>query len=759
MRNESATLTAFTCPLFSALIWLLLLAAPFAYPAAPGAADAPRIALVLSGGGARGGAHIGVLKVLEDLRVPVHCIAGTSMGALVGGTYATGVPARRIEHTVVQNDWTDTFTRASLRGEMPMRLKQDGDSLQNPLELGIGTRGVATAGGLVATQGVEDMIRHLVAAGRGTEDFDDLPIPFRAVATDVVASEMVVLGDGDLVIAMRSSMAVPGAFAPVRLGDRVLVDGGLVRNLPVDVARQACDPDVVIAVRLQSPVPQPDDLLSSLAVTARTIDVVIQANELAQWQALNPRDIGIVVPIENFDSGDFGRIAEVIPQGEAAARAHAGALSRYALSPDDYLAWREGVRARRLSNEASLVEQVRISGLVRVDPDYVLNRLRTIPGTVVDEAAISADADRIFALGEFERVDYQVSGAPDARHIEYRAKEKSWGPHYLDLGLGLHASTDGDFFYLLRAEHRRTWLNRRGAEWRSVLQFGRDTDLLTELYQPLDVDQRWFVRPALFAGQRLEDFFAGDERVATLADQKYYAGLDVGISPTNTFEASVGIRYGESDVDRNTGSLVLPEYHYKDAALVARALFDNLDAPVLPTSGWYGRFEYTGLQESLGADLDYERLEAVLMKPLSVGANTLYVKAGYGDSLGTRLPPNDAFAIGGMRSLPGLRTGQLRGQSYWLASASYARALLSGGSLLDTALSGGITVSAGRVRKPYDGLDQEDDAVSSLALFLRARTPLGPLNLTAGYASTSHLELALSIGRPIDEGSLFGSLF
>lgn len=728
-------------------------------PALASVADAPRIALVLAGGGARGGAHIGVLKVLEELRVPVHCIAGTSMGALVGGTYAAGLPARRIERIVVGNDWTETFTRASLRNAMPMRLKQDGDSLQNPLEIGIGADGIATSGGLLTTQGVEDMIRELVAFGRGTENFDDLPIPFRAVATDVIASEMVVLSDGDLALAMRSSMAVPGAFAPVRMDDKVLVDGGLVRNLPVDVARSACNPDVVIAVRLESPAPDPDDLVSSLAVTARTIDVVIRANELVQWGSLTPADVGIVVPIEDFTSADFGRIRDVVPQGEAAARAHRADLARYSLSQADYRAWRDRVRDRRRSNEASLVESVTVTGLERVDPDYVLGRLRTIPGTVVDDDAISADADRIFALGEFERVDYELSGEPDARHIVYEAKEKSWGPNYVDLGLGLYASTDGDFFYVFRADHRRTWLNRRGAEWRNVLQLGRDSDFLTELYQPLDDPQRLFVRPALFLGQRLEDFFAGDERVATLEDQKIYGEVNLGLSPSNRFETSVGLRYGETNVDRNTGSLDLPEYHYKDAGIVARALYDSLDAPVLPVSGWYGRIEYYGVTESLGADLDYDRLEAVFMKPLTFGANTINFKAGYGDSLGTVLPPNDAFSLGGMRSLPGVQVGQLRGQSYWITSASYARSLLRTSSLVGSAVSGGITVSAGRMRDPVVGLEREDDTVSSLALFLKARSPLGPLSLSTGFASTGNVEIALSIGRQIDEGSLFGSLF
>ena len=218
-------------------------------------ADRPRIGLVLGGGGAKGAAHIGVLRVLDEMRIPVDCVTGTSMGALVGATFASGMPPEEIEKAVLAINWSKTVGTEGLRDRTPIHRKLAGITYTNSLDLGIKDGQVKAASGLLKTQDIEDVIRGLVAGARLTKDFDDLPIPFRAVATDMLAGEMVVLDSGDLSVAMRASMAVPGAFSPVVIGDRVLSDGGMMRNLPVDIARDLCA-DVVIAVSLASPPPK-----------------------------------------------------------------------------------------------------------------------------------------------------------------------------------------------------------------------------------------------------------------------------------------------------------------------------------------------------------------------------------------------------------------------------------------------------------------------------------------------------------------------
>ena len=221
---------------------------------AAAASGRPRIGLVLAGGGAKGGAHVGVLKVLEEMHVPIDCIAGTSMGALVGGGYASGIPAKDLETFVTTIDWKKVVGSQGRRDLEPIEQKRDGVTYSNDFEFGITPDGIVLPGGLVNTSNIEDLLRSYVATARLTDQFDKLPIPYRAVATDMVTGSMVVLDKGDLATAMRASMAIPGAFAPVLMDDKILNDGGLVRNIPIDVARDLCADQVIVVNLVELPI-------------------------------------------------------------------------------------------------------------------------------------------------------------------------------------------------------------------------------------------------------------------------------------------------------------------------------------------------------------------------------------------------------------------------------------------------------------------------------------------------------------------------
>ena len=268
--------------------------------ARPGQASAataeqrPRIGLVLGGGGAKGAAHLGVLAVLDEMRIPVDCVVGTSMGALVGGIFATGQTATEIQAAVGEISWSETIAFAGRRKKEPMHRKLAGVTYSNSLEFGWGEGRLQTPRGFVDAQRIEQTIGSLVWSGQGVEDFDQLPIPFRAIATDMQTGEMVVLSSGDLALAMRASMAVPGIFAPVTLDGRILGDGGLSRNLGVDVARQTCA-DVVIAVAVPTPQPTAEQLQSPLSMMGRTIEVLIGAHEKQQLETLTDEDVRLVV--------------------------------------------------------------------------------------------------------------------------------------------------------------------------------------------------------------------------------------------------------------------------------------------------------------------------------------------------------------------------------------------------------------------------------------------------------------------------------
>jgi NTE family protein len=715
----------------------------------------PRIGLVLGGGGAKGAAHIGVLRVLEEMRIPVDCVTGTSMGALVGATFAAGMPPAEIERKVRAINWSATVGSEGLRDRTPVHRKLATITYTNNLELGLKDGQVTAPGGFLKTQDIEDVLRDLVADARFITDFDDLPLPFRAVATDMVAGEGVILESGDLSVAMRASMAVPGAFAPIVVEERVLSDGGMMRNLPVDVARGLCA-DVVIAVSLASPPPTKQDLLSGLALAGRSLDVMIDANQKAQLATLTERDVSIVVQMGDIGSASFERVPEAIPLGATAARSQAAALARYAVPEAEYLAWR--ARIDREQGPAVRLADVRITGTQRVNTEYLQAQLRVVrPGAAVTPAIIAEDTARLYALGDFEKVEYQLTGDPAAPTLEINAVEKSWGPNFVRFDLGLAASIGGDLLFALRGEHNRTWLNARGAEWLNTVQIGQESLLETRFFQPFDVRQRFFVEPSAKLGRRLDDVFVDGDRVATYALTGYYGQLDVGMNLATRAQLRAGLRRGVAEAEVETGGVDLPELDSTSVTeFVASIAYDTRDTVFLPTRGSRIQLRYLNAGSLLGGDQAYDLLEGIWLKAFPWRGDALQLFLAGGSDLGSELPPYRDFILGGIRSFPGLETGQLRGEAYWLAGTNYNWKLADIQSLFGQAIYAGLRLTAGEMRERVDEID--DGTIFGGALTFGGRTPLGPFLISVGGTSNHFWELQLTLGRPIAEGSILDDI-
>ncbi|NHA15977.1 patatin-like phospholipase family protein [Thioalkalivibrio sp. XN279] len=739
----------------------MLLAAPLhaAEPgqaAAPGqAAERPRIGLVLGGGGARGGAHVGILKVLDELRVPVDCVAGTSMGALVGATFASGMPADELERRLGAIDWAATIGTSVWRNLEPMQRKLSGVTYSNSIEFSAWGGELHGDAGFIPAQQVEAELRLLISGARNITDFDHLPLPFRAVATDLRSSSMVVLGAGDLGEAMRASMAVPGLFSPVVRGDQVLTDGGMVRNLPVDVARELCA-DVVIAVALAIPPPGADELSSLFTAAGRSIDVVIEANEKAQLATLESDDIAIVVPVGDIRAGDFARVMETIPLGEAAARAVAADLQRYAVPEDDYQRWRAAV-TRRASPPVHIAT-IEFRPLRHASAEYLATRLETRIGDEVTRAELEADMSRVFASGDFERVDYRlVPYHDDGYRLVIDAQEKRGETDFIRFDLGLAGSAGGDVLFALRADHRREWVNARGGQWSNALQLGQISALGTAFYQPLDVAQKYYVEPSLGVRRSLEDFFLDGDRIASYRLLETGAGVDVGVNVGNHLRLFSGVRMGIADFNLDTGAVsLLDEERSRDNSLVVGGLYDTRDSAYLPTRGSYGQFEYRNSNRWLGGEESYTQLEAVVGRALPWRKQVLLLVAGAGHTLSGDLPRYRDFRIGGARSFPAVQRGELRSEGYWSGSATWMLRLADIQALFGQVFYGGFGLQALRLLDPTDG--GPDETILGASFTLGARTPVGPLMLTLGVADNDSVELHLALGRPIAEGSLLDRL-
>jgi len=437
-----------------------------------------------------------------------------SVGALVGAGYASGLPAADLEAFVTGIDWQSVIGGVGRRSLQPIEQKRLGTAASTSAELGFRENQVVTAGGLTNTSAIDDVLRTYVARARMVPDFDQLPIPYRAVATDMVTGDMVVLKSGDLATAMRASMAIPGAFAPVALDKYILADGGMVRNIPVDIARETCA-DVVIVVNLVEPSTPPERLVQATQLLARSMDVMLVANERAQLATLTERDILIDVPTGDIGTADFTRIAETVPLGESAARLVADRLAALAVPEQEYAAW--GVRVTTKQAVETRVADVRVEGLERANVDYLRTFTRIRPGDTVDIAAISADAGQMSALDDIESVAYRLEGDLDNPALVWLPTEASIGPNVLRPSLGVHASGGGDLNFLLGVQHVRRWLNPRGGQWRNNVQLGYETLLTTSFYQPFDVAQRSFVEPALFGNRGAEDVYIDGNRFADTA--------------------------------------------------------------------------------------------------------------------------------------------------------------------------------------------------------------------------------------------------
>ncbi|MDH4256390.1 MAG: patatin-like phospholipase family protein [Gammaproteobacteria bacterium] len=722
---------------------------------APAAPSRPRVGLVLAGGGAKGGAHVGVLKVLEEMHVPIDCIAGTSMGALVGGGYASGIPAAGLEKFVTGIDWKTVVGGVGRRDLQTIEQKRAGVTYSNDIEMGLKHKQVLLPGGIVNTSSIEDLLRTYVARSRAQTDFDKLPIPYRAVATDMVSGKMVVLDSGDLATAMRASMAIPGAFAPVVTDKYILSDGGMVRNIPVDIARNLCA-DVVIVVNLVEEEVKREQLQTATQLVLRSSDVGIMANENLQLESLTERDVRIDVLMGDITTADFERIPDTIPLGEAATRAMASKLAVLAVPEAQYVAWRTGVTEGQ--NIDARVADVQYKGLERVNPQYLEQRAQLRPGDNIDTAKISAEATRMSALQEFESVEYRLTGDPGNPTLEWWPKEKAYGPNYLKFDLGLYGSEGGDLGFVVYGKHARTWLNSLGAEWRNEVQLGYFNNISTSLYQPLDIAQRFFVEPQAFWTRSWEDIFIDNDRLARYKFSDWGGRVDVGANLSDDAQVRVGYLYTRRKAEVETGSLILPETDRTDAGMTVTATFDSRDTAFNPTRGVAAALEYAYVDDSLGGDLNWERLELGLGLALPVRSDVVWLTLAGGTDLNSSLPRDRYFMLGGPGSFPGYELGELRLTDYWTASGSYLWKIKDIMRIRGQALYAGLRLEAGETFGRLEstvlpGFD-ENEMLYGGSLYLTGRTQIGPLTVGLGMTSNDSWSLWIAVGRPVGNGTI-----
>jgi NTE family protein len=712
--------------------------------ATPTTAGRPKVCLVLSGGGARGVAHVGVLKVLEELRVPIDCIVGTSLGAIIGGAYAHGVTPQELERRIVTADWESVLLDQPARMQLSVRDKElDRVQLGGP-EFGLHGGEVLLRSGAIIGQQLGAFLQTLIGPNEPLTSFDALPIPFRALATNIETGQLAVLAGGSLPAAMRASMAVPGVFAPSELGGALLADGGLVRNLGVDVAR-GFDPDVLIAVNLGTGLLKREELRSLIGVGSQMVNILTEQNVQVSLGQLRPQDILILPELGDFSSADFVNSPKVIPIGERAARAAAGRLATLSVSDGEFREYLARLHPRRGQPGIDVV-RLETSGLASVNPRIVEATFREASAGERTEEAIQRGIDALMVSDDFQQVQVRVEREQSERVLTLEPREKSWGPNYLRFGLGLSTDFDGESAFTLLADHRMTWLNSRGLEWRNRIALGDLTGIASELYQPLDLARQWFIAPRANAEQQLESIFIGEDAVSEYRNRRAQVGLDVGRRMGSLGELRLGYDWGIQSFRTATGLQVFDRQFDHTGAVSARLLIDQFDNWDFPTAGYLLRAEARASRPGLGAEVDYDTGIVEVEKAFGSERNRFRTGVVYHTSFGSDRPVYDAFALGGFLRLSGYADRQILTDEALLGRVVFERkiadfAALARGVFVATSLE--VAEIGNRLNGPEDS-----SVLWSGALFLAADTILGPLYLGAGFAESGNAAAYLFLGRP-----------
>ncbi|KWE26562.1 patatin [Burkholderia cepacia] len=786
VRPLCTTLVAFWCctvaaqPLpapESAAAQATAASAPAATPAASGhtcdadggPAGRPSIGLVLSGGGARGYAHLGVLKVLEDNRIPIDCIAGTSMGAVVGGLYASGMAAGEMQKRLSEVNLADIAFDVTDRADLPQTSREDERLYINGLTLGFGKKGVKAPVGLVQGNRLQALLANWTAAVPTNQPFDRLPIPYRAVATDLQTGQMVVLDHGSLPLAIRASMAMPGLFAPAEINGRALVDGGLVSNLPVDTARQM-GANVVIAVDIGSQLRPLDALASPADVMQQMVGILIRQNVTAQRKQLDAQDVLLTPDLGSLAFTDFQNAKQAIAAGAAAATAALPKLQRFALTPEQYAAYRSA-HAQPLPPPIRITRiEIKTSG--GVPKRVVSNALHVKPGDTYDPNTVSQDLLGLTTGGNFESVTQQIVSHGDENVLEIDAREKYWGPNFLLFGLGMSSSSTDEGGFRLHVGYRRPWLTESGLEFRADTTIGSDLQSArVELRQPLSMAYGVYLSPYAEYQRRYANLYddSGDVKITQYLMQTARAGIDLGLPIARLGDFRIGIGYvtGHGSPTYNLPSpfgdgsgqtLLWPSFTSQALIARARLVIDQLDDPLFPRKGYFTEFR---IERSLvsrnggsASEFDdsinsapYTEIYGKAMVAQQFGSHSVSATIEGGKSIGgTNLNNAFNFTLGGFQHLSAYAADQLNGNELAYAQVTYMNQLMTFNASPIKALSVGASAEVGNVWSSGQQIGG-GSLKQSYTFFTSLSTAFGPVYLGVALGPGGRRNFYLQLGR------------
>ncbi len=701
--------------------------------------DSPKIGLALSGGGARGAAHIGVIRELERLNVRVDYIAGTSMGAIIGGLYASGMTVDQIEQAYIAIDWENVLNDAPPRKALSMRRKFDQAIFQMDKKVGVRKGQIDLPAGVIRGQKLELELQKLLMHVADITDFDRLPVPFRAIASDIVTNEVIEIGSGSISQALRASMSVPGVFTPVKTDRHLLVDGGITNNLPVDVVRKM-GADIVIAVDIGSPLLKMDETVSLLTVAEQLTNILVKRTTDQQIRSLTENDILIVPELADFPASNFTESPSIIEKGAQATRENISKLAPLASSEKKLPVQAGGCAG--CGQAMPVISYIRVDNTSRIDNGFLREMLKQKTGKPLDVNVLEEDIGRIYGLGTFDSVQYDLEKKGDKTGLVLKVHEQHWGPNYLQFGMTLASDFTKSNRFTLRFGYTRIPVNRLNGEWRTIFSLGEEPGIETDLYQPLAVGSPWFIVPSAFALTNKFNIWSGDQIIAETSVFRAGGTFALGREFSSVGNMRLGLRRYIGSTDVTIGDPSLESKNISAGELYYDAKYDSLDNIFFPKSGWKVDASLTGSRQYLGADADFDQVAIKALSARTWGRHSLQ----FGGQLMTTYkgiaPIQNYFRLGGMFNLPGYSENELSAQNAVLLKVGYMRALNK--FLAMPGYLGG-SLQYGDVFQDRRDIEFSDLKVAG-SVYLGLESVIGPLYIGYGLAEGGSQRFYFTIG-------------
>lgn len=717
------------------------------------AAERLKIGVVLSGGGAKGAAHVGVLKILEEHNIPVDYIAGTSIGAYVAGMYSLGYSASEVEAIMMGVDWDSGYSDTIPRNILSYRDKQLRDRYNIPLNIGYNEGQVRAPSGLLRGQTMSQLLRQSTDLVQQFGNFDDLAIPYRAVATDLETSLPVVISHGSMVKAMQASATVPGALQPAQIDGKLLVDGGIANNMPVDVVK-AMGADIIIAVDIGSPLVKKDKLDSTIAVLDQLSNFLTNASTEKQKLLLTDKDVLIRPAIDALSTTDFTIMPLALTLGKEAANGQLDKLSSMSVSPEEYAAYVEAKQAKGkllMADVRHSVNEIVFDNQSKVSLNLLTETLNIKPGQAVSKDELNEALKRIYSLNKFERVDAEFVEGEDGRVLTVATKAKSWGPNYFQLGFNWEDDFNSESAISFDMAYTMTDLTFNGGEWRNEIKLGMEKLFATEFYQPLDRDQQFFSRARYQYDTRNWDLYDNNNRLLTFDKKTHTIELGIGYNYTSQGTIELGLVAERGAIIND--AWLSRDLDFSSYGAYFRFGYDSLDSISFPTSGNRVTLNVYVRNEDFDDIIDDNQneysvqIEADWKGALSVGNHAFVGKASISTNDNDGMNTLHLSELGGFLNLSGYHKDSLTGAHKVFGAFVYQYDLGRDAlGMTDYPLYLGWSLEAGNVWDERSEVTLTDLIYAS-SLYIGTDTSMGPAAIGFGITDLGDKSFYLFVGK------------